>query len=71
MEHLADNNTPKSAYEGLSEADREGLRRSASDLSDIEPDTLRRIEAGFAQAYQRAQEIADGTRAALDSYDGA
>lgn len=44
----------------LSDEDRAYLKRSVSDLSDICPHQLARIQAGFRHAYQVAQEIRDG-----------
>lgn len=46
----------------LSDEDREALRRSAEDLSDICPCQRARIEAGFRAAYERAEQIRLGLR---------
>ncbi len=46
----------------LSAEDREELRRSASDLSDITEQSRERIEAGFHHAYRVAEEIRQGVR---------
>jgi|GEM_PF-3674321 len=49
-------------HSNLSEQDREALRRQVSDLSDIPPRELARIDAGFAEAYRRAEDIRTGRR---------
>lgn len=41
----------------LSDEDRDALRRSVDDLSDICPCSLARIDAGFREAYDRAERI--------------
>ncbi len=50
------------AYDGLSTEDKEALRRSAADLSDICPVCRARIEAGMREAYKRAEDIRLGLR---------
>lgn len=50
-----------SAMADLSETDREALRRTARDLSDIDPRTRARIAADFERAYAIAAGIANGT----------
>jgi hypothetical protein len=49
----------------LSAVDRDALKRSAADLSDICLFQRSRIEAGFRAAYQRAEQIRLGTRSPL------
>jgi hypothetical protein len=46
----------------LSEADREALHSSASNLDDIPQQNRDRIEAGFNHAYRVAAEIRQGVR---------
>ena len=46
----------------LSDEDREALRQTTRDLSDISPETRTRIEAGFAHAYRIAEQIRQGVR---------
>lgn len=50
----------------LSDEDREYLRQSVADLSDICPCQLRRINADFNAAHERAEQIRLGLSAALD-----
>jgi hypothetical protein len=44
----------------LSDEDRLALKRTASDLSDIDPATLERAREGFRNAYEVAQKVVDG-----------
>jgi hypothetical protein len=46
----------------LSDEDREALRRSVRDLSDIAPQTRARIDADFRRAHRAAEEIRQGVR---------
>ncbi|QFP96777.1 hypothetical protein SEA_JACKSPARROW_85 [Mycobacterium phage JackSparrow] len=46
----------------MTEEDRAALARSADDLSDIDPERLKVIDERFAAAYERAEEIGNGTR---------
>jgi hypothetical protein len=46
----------------LSEQDREALRSSARDLSDISDETRARIIADFDHAYRVAEQIRQGVR---------
>jgi hypothetical protein len=46
----------------LDDDDREALRRTARDLSDISIETRDRINAGFAHAHQVAEQIRLGVR---------
>lgn len=50
-----------SAMSDLSETDRQALRKTATDLSDIDPRTRERIEADFQRGYAIAAGIANGT----------
>ena len=50
-----------STTSGLSPEDRAALRRSVSDLRDIDAPTLARIDAGFQRAHETARGIANGT----------
>lgn len=50
-----------SPWSGLSNEDREALSTSADDLRDIDERRLARIDAGFKQAYARAEGIANDT----------
>jgi hypothetical protein len=45
----------------LSTTDLQALRRTTSDLSDLDPRTLDRAHAGFRHAYTTARRITDGT----------
>jgi hypothetical protein len=45
----------------LSPEDVNALRRTARDLSDIDPQTIARAQAGFRHAYEVAQRICEGT----------
>jgi hypothetical protein len=45
----------------LTEADLQSLSQSATDLSDVDPHTLARAEAGFRYAYRVAKRVTDGT----------
>lgn len=38
----------------MTEADEIALRKRARDLSDVPPDVIARIQAGFRRAYERA-----------------
>jgi hypothetical protein len=51
-----------SALPPLSEDDREALRQTARDLSDMSTETRERIDAGFAHAYRVAEQIRQGHR---------
>jgi hypothetical protein len=46
----------------LSDEDREALRQTARDLSDMSTETRARIDADFAHAYRVAEQIRQGDR---------
>lgn len=56
-----------SAMADPSAADREALRRTARDVSDIAPCARERIAADFKRAYAIAAGIANGTLDALSA----
>lgn len=53
----------------LSDDDREALRQSVNDLSDICPCRLAEYERGMAEAYKRAKEIQLGQRNPLWDFE--
>lgn len=46
---------------GLSTEDVNALRRTTSDISDLDPRTVERVWAGFRHAYDVAQRVSEGT----------
>lgn len=45
---------------GLSAEDANALRRTAYDVSDIDPRTVERAQAGFRHAYDIARRVSEG-----------
>lgn len=44
----------------LSDEDIKALRRTAYDISDIDPRTVQRVQAGFRHAYDVARRVSEG-----------
>jgi hypothetical protein len=46
---------------GLTQEDANALRRTAQDVSDLDPRTLARAQASFRHAYEVARRVSSGT----------
>lgn len=46
---------------GLTQEDANALRRTAQDVSDLDPHTLARARASFQHAYEVARRVSSGT----------
>jgi hypothetical protein len=51
----------------LSKEDSAALRRTVSDVSDLDQRTVERVHAGFRRAYEVAEKVSDGTRDPLSA----